>query len=92
MLGFVYSGDSLVELGLNATILIHEVTFEDTMLQDAVDKCHSSVSEAVQVGTVMNAYVTILTHFSQRYATLSALPALLLSCVSNMLYMQYHTS
>ncbi|RKP27855.1 beta-lactamase-like protein, partial [Syncephalis pseudoplumigaleata] len=68
----VYSGDTrpcnkLVEMGQQATLLIHEATLEDTMRQEAIDKKHSTTSEAVDVGQRMNAYAILLTHFSQRY-------------------------
>ena len=80
-LKIVYSGDTrpcprLVALGRGAAVLIHEATFGDNMARDAVEKSHSTVGEAVGVGAAMGAHVTLLTHFSQRYATLPALPAL----------------
>jgi ribonuclease Z len=51
----VYSGDTrpcdlLIEAGKNATILIHEGTFDDSLQQDAVMKNHSTVAEAIEVG------------------------------------------
>ncbi|KAK9709421.1 hypothetical protein K7432_009066 [Basidiobolus ranarum] len=50
----VYSGDTrpcdkLVQLGQDATLLIHEATFEDEMKKEAIDKRHSTTSEAVDV-------------------------------------------
>jgi len=47
--------------------LIHEATFEDGMEEDAVLKRHSTVGEAIEVATMMNAKSLALTHFSQRY-------------------------
>lgn len=68
----VYSGDTrpcerLVEAGRGATVLIHEATFEDDKAQEAVNKRHSTFSEAREVGRQMGAFRVILTHFSQRY-------------------------
>ena len=68
----VYSGDtrpcaSLTEAARDATVLIHEATFEDELLEDAVKKKHSTTSEAIATGVDANCYRTILTHFSQRY-------------------------
>lgn len=68
-----YSGDtkpcnSLVELGLNSTLLIHEATMEDELYEDALAKMHSTVSQAIEQGHKMNAKFILLTHFSQRYA------------------------
>ena len=48
-------------------VLIHEATFEDDLLEDAVKKRHSTTSEAIQTGVDARCYRTILTHFSQRY-------------------------
>ena len=68
----VYSGDtrpcdSLVEEGLNATVLIHEATLEDDLYNEALAKQHSTTSEAIQCGQKMQAKFTLLNHFSQRY-------------------------
>ncbi|RKP06137.1 beta-lactamase-like protein [Thamnocephalis sphaerospora] len=68
----VYSGDtrpcnSLVEMGKDATLLIHEATLEDDMIKEAIEKKHSTTAEAVQIGQRMGARSVLLTHFSQRY-------------------------
>ncbi|KAI5795903.1 beta-lactamase-like protein [Pyronema domesticum] len=66
-----YSGDtrpldSFVEISKGVDLLLHEATFEDSMLAQAKAKKHSTVSEALDVGGRMGA-TTVLTHFSQRY-------------------------
>jgi ribonuclease Z len=68
----VYSGDcrpspELVALGRDATLLIHEATLADHELEAALDKMHSTTSEAIDVGKRMNAANIFLTHFSQKY-------------------------
>ncbi|KAJ6845469.1 uncharacterized protein M6B38_287100 [Iris pallida] len=68
----VYSGDtrpcqSLTDASSGATVLIHEATFEDSMVQEAIARNHSTTTEAVGVGVSAGAYRIILTHFSQRY-------------------------
>eukprot|EP00803_Ostreobium_quekettii_P004091 evm.model.scf_112.2 EVM.evm.TU.scf_112.2 scf_112:6839-12772(+) len=68
----VFSGDSrpcneTVEAAKDATLLIHEATFEDDLGDEAKAKKHSTTGEAVRVGAEAGAYRTILTHFSQRY-------------------------
>jgi ribonuclease Z len=78
-LKIVYSGDTrpclqLIHLGKDATILIHEATFEDFLEMDAISKRHTTISEAIAVGKAMNAYRVILTHFSQRYQSIPLLP------------------
>ncbi|XP_054367021.1 zinc phosphodiesterase ELAC protein 2 isoform X3 [Mirounga angustirostris] len=69
----VYSGDTmpceaLVQMGKDATLLIHEATLEDGLEEEAVEKTHSTTSQAISVGVRMNAGFTMLNHFSQRYA------------------------
>ncbi|CAO2194337.1 unnamed protein product [Urochloa humidicola] len=68
----VYSGDTrpcpaLVDASRDATVLIHEATFEDSMKDEAIARNHSTTKEAIEVGTSAGAYRIILTHFSQRY-------------------------
>ncbi|KAM3246051.1 tRNase Z TRZ3, mitochondrial isoform X1 [Capsicum annuum] len=68
----VYSGDTrpcpeLVKASRGATVLIHEATFEDGMVQEAIARNHSTTQEAIEVGDSAGAYRIILTHFSQRY-------------------------
>lgn len=82
-----YSGDTmpcedLIELGANSTILIHEATMEDELLDEAKIKMHCTVSQALNVAQKMNAKHTILTHFSQRYAKLPRIPDGLLDNVA----------
>ncbi|XP_054834443.1 zinc phosphodiesterase ELAC protein 2-like [Eublepharis macularius] len=69
----VYSGDTmpcevLVEMGKNASLLIHEATLEDGLEEEAIEKTHSTTSQAIEVGMKMNAEFIMLNHFSQRYA------------------------
>ncbi|XP_030526385.1 tRNAse Z TRZ4, mitochondrial isoform X2 [Rhodamnia argentea] len=68
----VYSGDTrpcpeLTEASRGATVLIHEATFEDSMVDEAIARNHSTTEEAIQVGASAGVYRIILTHFSQRY-------------------------
>ncbi|XP_010613312.1 zinc phosphodiesterase ELAC protein 2 isoform X1 [Fukomys damarensis] len=69
----VYSGDTmpceaLVQIGKGATLLIHEATLEDGLEGEAVEKTHSTTSQAIGVGMRMNSGFIMLNHFSQRYA------------------------
>uniref|UniRef100_A0AAG5DWA4 Zinc phosphodiesterase ELAC protein 2 n=1 Tax=Anopheles atroparvus TaxID=41427 RepID=A0AAG5DWA4_ANOAO len=73
-----YSGDtmpceSLIQLGRDSTILIHEATMEDELAVEARLKMHSTLSQAIEQGRKMNARYTLLTHFSQRYAKIPRL-------------------
>ncbi|XP_053984927.1 ribonuclease Z, mitochondrial-like [Hylaeus volcanicus] len=72
----VYSGDTmpssnLIDLGNNCDLLIHEATMDDTLVELARLKFHSTISEAINVGRSMNAKFTLLTHFSQRYSKIT---------------------
>lgn len=67
-----YSGDcrpsqAFGRIGYNSTVLIHEATFDDALQDDAQAKKHSTTSEAIGIGSQMNAKAVVLTHFSQRY-------------------------
>lgn len=69
----VYSGDTrpcagLGEMGMGATLAIHEATLDDGLKEEAFSKSHCTTSEALDVCcNQMGAWRTILTHFSQRY-------------------------
>ncbi|BFG24455.1 hypothetical protein CerSpe_107290 [Prunus speciosa] len=68
----VYSGDTrpcpeLKEASRGATVLIHEATFEDGMVDEAIARNHSTTKEAIEVGNSAGVFRIILTHFSQRY-------------------------
>ncbi|KAL4039277.1 hypothetical protein IC575_002928 [Cucumis melo] len=74
----VYSGDTrpcpkLMEASRGATLLIHEATFEDSLVDEAMAKNHSTTSEAIDIGNSVGAYRIILTHFSQRYPKIPVL-------------------
>lgn len=60
--------DALVSIGKDATLLIHEATLEDALEEEAVEKRHSTTSQAIGIGMKMNADFIMLNHFSQRYA------------------------
>ena len=67
-----YSGDlqpcdSLIELGKNSNILIHEATFSQELSEIAADKKHSTSIDAAIDAKKMNAKQLILTHISSRY-------------------------
>ncbi|XP_029293167.1 zinc phosphodiesterase ELAC protein 2 isoform X2 [Cottoperca gobio] len=68
-----FSGDTMpcnafVHTGKNATLLIHEATLEDGLEEDALEKRHSTTSQAIGIGMKMKADFIMLNHFSQRYA------------------------
>ncbi|OJD19610.1 hypothetical protein AJ78_00467 [Emergomyces pasteurianus Ep9510] len=84
-----YSGDcrpsrDFARIGADSTVLIHEATFEDDMLQDAMAKRHSTCGEALRVAKRMRARNVVLTHFSQRYTHKPTIPRLKIWASSNL--------
>ncbi len=81
----LYSGDTrpcqdFVELarkgrgvGREPDLLIHEATMGHDLLQDAMAKRHSTITEAMLIAEAMRARSVILTHFSQRYSKVPTL-------------------
>lgn len=67
-----YSGDlkpceSLIDLGKDSDILIHEATFAKSLAEIADEKKHSTSVDAANDAKKMNAKQLILTHISSRY-------------------------
>lgn len=77
-LKIAYSGDTrptsaFVKIGKDATVLIHEATFDDELAYEAQAKRHCTTSEAITAGRNMRAKNLLLTHFSQRYPKLPSI-------------------
>lgn len=69
----VYSGDTgpsetVVELARGADLLIHECTFDDEMLEWAVEERHSTASQAAEIARKAGVRKLVLTHVSARYS------------------------
>ena len=67
-----YSGDlapsdSLIELGKDSDVLIHEATYSKILAEIAKEKKHSTSVDAALDAIKMNAKQLILTHISARY-------------------------
>ncbi|MFX0019840.1 MAG: ribonuclease Z [Promethearchaeota archaeon] len=67
-----YSGDtvpcdSLIDIGKDSDILIHEATFSKELDHVAKEKKHSTSVDAANMALRMNAKQLILTHISSRY-------------------------
>jgi ribonuclease Z len=58
---------SLIELGKNSDVLIHEATFSHNLVNVAREKKHSTAVDAANDAKKMNAKRLILTHISSRY-------------------------
>ncbi|MFX0104792.1 MAG: ribonuclease Z [Candidatus Hodarchaeota archaeon] len=66
--GDLKPGDSIINLGKNSDILIHEATFAKALAQIAEEKKHSTSIDAAIDAKKMNAKQLILTHISSRYS------------------------
>lgn len=67
-----YSGDtmpcqSLIELGKDSDLLIHEATYAKKLADVALEKKHSTSIDAANSAKKMNAKQLLLTHISSRY-------------------------
>lgn len=68
----VYSGDTrptkdIVALSSDADALIHDSTYDDSLLDKAVEYGHSTASQAAEVAKQAKVKLLILTHISNRY-------------------------
>ncbi|ORX39176.1 hypothetical protein BD324DRAFT_618739 [Kockovaella imperatae] len=73
-----YSGDTMpchdfITSAYGSTLMIHEATLDDEHKQDALEKGHSTFSQALSVGYQAKAQNLLLTHFSQRYPRVARL-------------------
>ncbi|KAK9451603.1 beta-lactamase-like protein [Limtongia smithiae] len=70
---FAYSGDTragneaFVQCAAGADLLIHEATFDDSLVSDAEHKMHSTRSQAIAAAKAAKAKKAILTHMGPRY-------------------------
>jgi ribonuclease Z len=75
---FVYCGDTrvcaaTVELARGATVMLHEATFADDMLDRAGERFHCTASQAASQAALAGVQSLYITHFSVRYKTLAPL-------------------
>lgn len=68
----IYTGDSgssesIVRLSKGADILIHECTFDDELVDRALEDGHSTPSEAARTAKRAKVKMLVLTHISARY-------------------------
>ncbi|KYN94303.1 tRNA 3'-trailer sequence RNase, putative [Plasmodium reichenowi] len=82
----VYSADTrpcenVKKFSKNCDILIHEATFDDELLGEAINKKHSTTKEAMDISLEVQCKTLILTHFSQRYPKV---PKINMECSSKM--------
>ena len=67
-----FSGDTrpnnnFFNYSMHSTLFIHEGTFDDELYEDAEDKMHSTIGQAINLGKEnLSTYIAI-THFSPRY-------------------------
>lgn len=74
----VYTGDTrpiekTIEISKNATILIHDSTFDSAMASEAHDQGHSTAYDAALIAKKAEVKLLILTHISARYKNVKPL-------------------
>ncbi|CAI5758496.1 unnamed protein product [Candida verbasci] len=67
-----YSGDTrpnpnFVKIGLNSDLLIHEASLDSNWIEEAINKKHTTMLEALQICKLLKCKKLLLTHFSTRY-------------------------
>ena len=67
-----FSGDTrpnnnFFNYSIHSTLFIHEGTFDDEMTEDAADKMHSTIGQAIKIGKENLSKYIAITHFSPRY-------------------------
>ena len=68
----VYTGDTkpvknTIEASKNATVLIHDGTFDSSKSKEAHEQGHSTASDAARIAAEANVDLLVLTHISARY-------------------------
>ena len=67
-----FSGDTrpnnnFFNYSMHSTLFIHEGTFDSDMTEDALEKMHSTVGQAIKIGEDNLSKYIAITHFSPRY-------------------------
>ncbi len=70
--GIVYSGDTrptkdVVTLSSGADILVHDSTYDDSLMDKAAEYGHSTASQAARIAEEAKVKLLVLTHISNRY-------------------------
>lgn len=71
-LKIIYTGDTarfreLIDFSKGADVLIHEATFESSMINKAIEEKHSTAAQAAEIAREAKVKFLILTHISPRY-------------------------
>jgi ribonuclease Z len=74
----VYSGDctpdnTIIEAAKNADLLIHEGTFDSSLREEALERLHSTASDAATIAKKARVKKLIITHISPRYSDVALL-------------------
>ncbi|CAH1775709.1 unnamed protein product [Owenia fusiformis] len=70
-LGDTSNSENMMSISQNASVVVHEATLENEMHENALEKGHSTPAMAAEFSKGVNAKQLILTHFSQRYRTVT---------------------
>ncbi|XP_061176244.1 zinc phosphodiesterase ELAC protein 1-like [Saccostrea echinata] len=71
ILGDTCNSSEIYTVGMDADVIIHEATLQNSLKDMALEKGHSTPEMAAEVAKDLNARLLVLTHFSQRYMPVS---------------------
>ncbi|XP_059477389.1 zinc phosphodiesterase ELAC protein 1-like [Neocloeon triangulifer] len=67
IMGDTCNSDKMIQIAMDSDALVHEATLENSMVENALEKGHSTPGMAASYAFAINAKLLLLTHFSQRY-------------------------
>lgn len=71
IMGDTCNSSEIYTVGMDADVLVHEATLQNSLKDMALEKGHSTPGMAAEVGRDLRARLLVLTHFSQRYMPVS---------------------
>lgn len=71
IMGDTCNSSEIYTVGMDADVLVHEATLQNSLKDMALEKGHSTPGMAAEVGKDLRIRLLVLTHFSQRYMPVS---------------------
>ncbi|XP_022286294.2 zinc phosphodiesterase ELAC protein 1-like [Crassostrea virginica] len=71
IMGDTCDSSEILRVGMDADVLVHEATLQNSLKDMALEKGHSTSGMAAEVGRDLRTRLLVITHFSQRYLPVS---------------------